>query len=75
MLRQDYRWIESGDRAFLHFRYGCVATIKPDGDRFRTEINWRDLTHAGQVGSMAQGRRFIERWIWNRQGWPGGKRR
>lgn len=75
MLRNDYRWIESEDRAYLHFRYCCVATVKPDGQGFVTEIGWRDLTLTGRAASLAQGRRFIERWIWNKQGWPGGRRR
>jgi hypothetical protein len=54
MLRLDYRWIESDGRAYLHFRYGCVATVKRHCERFRTEINWRDL-NADHASSMARG--------------------
>lgn len=64
------RWIATEDSAFLHWHYACIATVKADGDGFETVISWCDREHRGRAGSMAQGMRFVERWVSVQKGLP-----
>jgi hypothetical protein len=56
---RDYRWIEAANGSFLHFRYKCVALVRGSGEL----VIYAKKTHTGNVASIAQGKRFIERWI------------
>ena len=66
-------WNVEHDRAHLQWNYGCIGYVVPDGDRFRTVIQWQQRIHEAPAGSLAQGMRWIERWIEARHGgFPGG---
>lgn len=60
-LPNSYRWSDDADGgAHLYQNYGCVAVIKPDGT---TRLkSWQKEFHA-KAASVAQAKRFIERWI------------
>lgn len=76
MLPAQCRWIEwSEDHATLDWSYGCVGSVRRTGDRVVTRVLWADHEHYCDAGSMAQGRRYVERWISARRGFPGGVRR
>lgn len=70
MLPPAYNWIETERGAFLRFNYGMMASVKPLNGRYEVTIYWRDDQHGGAVGSIAQGKRFIERWVAKRRGLP-----
>jgi hypothetical protein len=65
------RWIRSEQQAFLHWNYVCIASVKPDGKRYAVEISWCQYTHRGRAATLAQGMRFIERWVTCQKGLPG----
>jgi hypothetical protein len=71
MLPPQCRWIESDGAAFLHWHFGCFATVKPDAGRYVVRIDWQGLTLTGRAGSLAQGRLHVERWVAHQQGPPG----
>lgn len=60
-LPASYRWADDHDGgAHLYQNYGCVAVIRPDGTtRFKY---WQKEFHS-KAASVAQAKRFIERWI------------
>ena len=70
MLLPAYNWIETERGAFLRFNYRMVANVKPLGEGFDVTIHWCEAEHHGPVGSIAQGKRFIERWVEKRRGFP-----
>jgi hypothetical protein len=57
------RWRVDKDGAFLDYHYGNVAYIRPDGARWRTVIQWRDRIYEGHAASLAQGMRWVTRWV------------
>lgn len=60
-LPQSFRWADSADGSSnLYLRYGCVASIKPDGT-MKLKY-WQKEFHA-KAASVAQAKRFIERWL------------
>lgn len=63
MLPEPYAWRITPTSAHLDYRYLCVAFVLPDRTRFRSVIQWRGRTHEAPCGSVAQGVRWIERWI------------
>jgi hypothetical protein len=70
-MNPNCRWRTESDRAHLHWNAGCIAYVVPDGDRFRTVIQWQQRVHEARCGSLAQGMRWIERWMDKRTGLPG----
>lgn len=61
----NFRWVESENGAFLHWRYKCVALVrarKPGESFNRVEIRARRFI-ASRAGSVEQGKRHIERWL------------
>jgi len=75
-LNPNCRWRVEEDRAFLDWNYGCIAYVVPKDGRFLSVIQWQQRTHQAPCGSVAQGMRWIERWMAHRRGFPGeGKRR
>ena len=72
MLSPAFQWRISDDTAFLDHGPINVAHVQ----RFRPDlgltltIRWQGKTVGGQVGSIAQGVRFAERWIAARPGPP-----
>jgi hypothetical protein len=60
-LPQSYRWSDNADGgANLYQNYACVATIKADGT---TKLKWWQKEFHSKAASVAQAKRFIERWI------------
>lgn len=58
-LHPNYRWIDVDNGSYLHFRFKCVALVRASGDL----VIYSRKPHSGRVGSVAQGKRFIERWV------------
>ena len=60
-LPESFRWADSADGSSnLYLRYGSVASITPDGT-MKLKY-WQKEFHA-KAASVAQAKRFIERWI------------
>lgn len=60
-LPESFRWADSADGGSnLYLRYGSIASIKPDGT-MKLKY-WQKEFHA-KAASVAQAKRFIERWI------------
>ena len=60
-LPQSYRWSDNADGgANLYQNYACVAAIKADGT---TKLKWWQKEFHSKAASVAQAKRFIERWI------------
>ncbi|WP_202844814.1 hypothetical protein [Luteimonas saliphila] len=59
MLPDSYRWADSDTGAVLFQRYGAVAKVTVDGRV--TLIGGKRIE--GPAASLAQGKRFVERWI------------
>lgn len=76
MLPLQCRWIEwNPGYATLAYWYGCVGSVRQRNGRIETRVEWQQAEHYGKAASMAQGRRFVERWIIARTGFPGVVRR
>jgi hypothetical protein len=71
MLPDAYRWTEHDGAAFLDYYAGNVASVRQVQGKWQTRIQWAGRVHVGPCGSMAQGRRFVERWVSKRTGPPG----
>ena len=55
------RWSENAEGgAHLYQNYACVAAIKPDGT---TKLKWWQKEFHAKAASVAQAKRFVERWI------------
>lgn len=67
------RWVECRDGGIaLHWHYGCIASVRPDG---MVTITWAwGVRLQGKAASLAQGRRYVERWVAARPGLPPGRR-
>lgn len=60
-LPESFRWADAADGGSnLYLRYGCVASIRPDG-AMKLKY-WQKEFHA-KAASVSQAKRFIERWI------------
>ena len=60
-LPQSYRWSDNANGgANLYQNYACVAAIKADGT---TKLKWWQKEFHSKAASVAQAKRFIERWI------------
>lgn len=60
-LPQSFRWSDNADGgANLYQNYACVAAIKADGT---TKLKWWQKEFHSKAASVAQAKRFIERWI------------
>jgi len=60
-LPESFRWADADDGSSnLYLRYGCVASIKPDGT-MKLKY-WQKEFHT-KAASLSQAKRFIERWI------------
>ena len=61
-LPDAYRWSDSSDGgSHLYWNYGFVASITPDG--WTTIKLWDKRKIHSKAASVAQAKRFIERWI------------
>jgi hypothetical protein len=65
MLPPPYEWRITPTSAHLDYRYGCVAFVLPDRllGKYRSVIEWRGRVLEARCGSVAQGVRWIDRWI------------
>ena len=72
MLPSCCSWIDSDDGAFLHWNAITVAIVRRDG---MVTIQWRGKRFGGKAGSLAQGKRFAERWVAAQRGFPGLSKR
>ena len=68
MLGDAYRWIDSKNGSLLHLRYGCVAAVKLRDGKVQVWINVTGKEVTGTAGSIAMGKRHVERWIAARGG-------
>lgn len=69
-LPASYRWVDHSEGgACLYWNYGCVASIKPDGT---TRFKYWQKEFNSKAASVAQAKRFIERWI-NARNSPGAR--
>jgi hypothetical protein len=68
MLGEAYRWIDSKEGSFLQLRYGCVAAVKLRDGKIQVWINVAGKEVTGTAGSVAMGKRHVERWIAARGG-------
>ena len=71
------RWLVQAETAHLLWNAGCIAIVyRERNGHWATQINWQKATLRAPCGSMAQGRRWVERWMEKRSGLPGsGSRR
>lgn len=61
-LPDAYRWSDSADgSSHLYWNYGFVASIAPDG--WTTIKLWDKREIHAKAASVAQAKRFIERWL------------
>lgn len=61
MLPPSCRWADAADGgACLYRNYGCIASIQPDGT---TKFKYWQKEFHFKAASVAQAKRFIERWI------------
>lgn len=67
-LPAAYYWIDSEDGSYLRWNASTVAYVEPEGWRWRTTINWGNRQHTAVAGSLAQGKRWIERWVTGKRG-------
>lgn len=59
-LPEGYWWSDAKDRSVLYLRYGWAATVTLT----ETEVRARGGRRLkGRCGSIAQGKRFVERWV------------
>jgi hypothetical protein len=65
-------WILGADSAHLYWNEGCIGYVAPQRGRLTSVIQWRQRVLAAPCGSVAQGMRWIERWVEKRKGFPGG---
>lgn len=64
MLPDQCRWLDTPDASFCHYHYRCIAIVvrgqvviaRSAGRRKRHDL-------MGKCGSIAQGKRHVERWI------------
>lgn len=63
MLPASFYWLDFPDGSYLRRNYACIATVKPRDGRWETVIKWGDACYYGRAGSLAQGKRWIERWV------------
>ena len=71
-LPPQCRWIDwDAGYATVEWNFGCVAAIRQKDGFVETRVTWRQREHYGRAASMAQARRFVERWISARRGFPG----
>jgi hypothetical protein len=59
MLPPAFRWSDTDTGAVLFLRYGAVARVSADG--MVKLIGGRPIE--SKAASLAQGKRFVERWI------------
>lgn len=59
-LPGGYWWSDAKDRSVLYLCYGWAATVTPTATEVRTR---RGSPLKGRCGSIAQGKRFVERWV------------
>jgi hypothetical protein len=72
MLPGQCRWITvDADYCTLAYNYGCVGAVRQRDGYVETRVAWQRYEHYGKAGSLTQGRRFVERWIAARKGFPG----
>lgn len=74
MLPPPCYWIDDSDAAFLRWNMSTVAYVRRAGEKYRVTIQWRSSVHTGSAGSVAQGKRFIERWVSKQRGLPNAPR-
>lgn len=60
------------DRAHLYWNQGCIGYVSRKGGHLVSVIQWRQRVLEARCGSVAQGMRWIERWVEKREGFPGG---
>ena len=60
MLGQSFHWIDYDDTSCLMYNARGVAVVKPG----EVLIRWpRGAEIHGRCGSVAQGKRYVERWM------------
>ncbi|MGH8083882.1 MAG: hypothetical protein ACREPV_01220 [Lysobacter sp.] len=60
MLGQSFRWIDYDDMSCLMYNERGVAVVRPG----EVVIRWpRGSELRGKCGSVAQGKRYVERWM------------
>lgn len=73
MLPNDnWRWLDGPEGAFLHQRFACVAAVALDRGKVAVRIYRRRRGPVyGTVATVAQGKRYVERWLAARDWWAG----
>lgn len=71
-MKPALNWIHTESGSYLHWNYGCVAYVTNDG---RVVIQGWGVRETHPSPSVGQGRKFIERWVERRTGFPGMRRR
>lgn len=65
MLPDTCRWLDTAEASRCHYHYRCIAVVVPGEVTIVRGVGRR--THradlVGKCGSIAQGKRFVERWI------------
>lgn len=59
MLGQSFFWIDNPDASYLQYNARGVAVVKPG----EVVIRWGSREVHGRCGSIAQGKRYVERWM------------
>lgn len=69
-MKPACRWIETPDAAYLHWHYACIASVKRRADYFETRVEWQGHEHVSRAGSLAQGIRYVTRWVEAQKAFP-----
>ena len=59
MLGAAFTWIDNPDASYLRYNTKTVAVVKPG----EVVIRWRNVETGGPCRSIAQGKRYVERWL------------
>lgn len=69
-MKPACRWIDYDHMSCLQWNAMCIATVKPRAELFEVMIYWRGGEYGGPPCSRNQGKRFVERWVSARSGFP-----
>ena len=59
MLGASFHWLDNPDASYLRYNAATVAVVKPG----EVVIRWRNVETGGPCRSIAQGKRYVERWL------------
>lgn len=58
MLGSSFHWLDCPEGSYLNYNARCIAVVKSGS----VTIRWKGCV-TGRCGSVAQGKRYVERWM------------